>query len=1738
MKRLVLFLLLLSPILSFSQYEAAIWYFGENAGLDFNSGVPVVLTDGQIDTFEGCATISDPLGNLLFYTDGVTVWDSTHNIMPNGTGLLGNESSTQSAIIVPKPNSLNQYYIFTVDARGASALSSNGINYSTVDLSLNGNLGDIIKSEKNVPLISQAYEKITAVQHADNNSFWVISFIQNQFLAWRVDATGVNTTPIISTVSNAVDSRGYLKISPNGTKIACANFGNTNSMMIYDFNDSTGSVTNEVQLTLDNPNDVPYGVEFSGQSKKLYVTTSQLNGNEHITPGKLLQYDMLSPTISNSRVLIHSSNVNTRGAIQLAIDGKIYRALSISSLAQEGTIYLGIINNPEADGLLCNYVHDAIDISAGNPNRKVVEGLPPFIQSFFLSSISATDVCFGDATQFTLNSTIPPTSVIWDFGDPTTGANNFSTLVNPTHIFSSSGTFTVTATVTIGVDTSILTLNVTVYDSPVVTSPVTLIQCDDDLDGIVDFNLNEANQIISTNYLNENFTYFLTQADAQNNVNPIVNPTAFSNATASTVWARIVNNVNCFTTAQVILQVTSTNIPPTLMINFNECDTDIDGDDTNGITTFDFSSATSQIETALLPETNLAISYYENITDALAELNNIDPTNYTNTTAFSQQIVVRVDDLNNDCFGLGYHITLNVDSLPKFDLLNSIEFCFSPLNYTIGIQNPLTTYDYVWENNLGNIIGNSQNITVTSGGLYSVTATDTSGNNCVKTKNIQVIINSLPIITSPIILEKCDDDFDGIVDFNLNNANQLISSNYLNESFTYFLMQTDAQNNVNPIGNPTTFSNATATTVWARIVNSNNCFTTAEVILQVNSTEIPTGLMINYSECDTNVDGDDTNGFTTFDFSSVTSQIETALLPETNLAISYYENTTDALAGTNGIDPTNYTNTTAFSQQIAVRVENLTTGCFDVGYHITLNVDSLPQFDLLNSIEFCFSPLNYTIGIQNPLSSYDYVWKNNLGNIIGNSPNVTVTSGGLYSVTATDTSGNNCVKTKSIQVIINSLPIVTSPVLLGKCDDDIDGIVDFNLNNANQLISTNYLNESFTYFLTQTDAQNNTNPIGNPLTFTNTTTQTVWARVVNSNNCFTTAEVNLQVNLINIPVGLMVNFNECDDLTDGNDTNGITTFDFSSATNQILTALLPLNNLTITYYKNISDALAEINNIDPTNYRNTNSPYTQQIVIRVNNLLNDCLGVGYHVTLNVDSVPKFDLLNSIDFCLDSSNHIVGIENPTDTYQYTWRDPQGLVIGSSATVTVNMQGLHTVIATNSSNNCIKTKSIQVNFHNLPNVTTPVTLLLCDDDLDGIMNFDLNDADAHISTNHLNENFTYFLTENNAINNLNPIINSAAFSNGIASTVWARIVNNNNCFTTAKINLQVITINIPTNLMVNFNECDDLTDDNDTNGITTFNFSTATNQILNAMLPLDNISVTYYQNTPDALAKINSINPVNYRNTNSPFTQDIFARIDHNLIGCFKIEHLVTLNVDSVPEFDLIDTIEFCFITLEHSIGIENPFDNYEYVWKDGDNITLGETASIIINSGGLYYVTATNNNNCIKTKSIQVISLPIEPLLNFDKNNILLVDNTTNNTITVLTDNLPISTYEFSIDFESFQSNNFFENIPVGLHTISIRDIENCLESSIEVSVINIPNFFTPNEDSYNDTWHVTGIEFQPTSNVYIFDRFGKLIKILDPLGPGWNGLYKSNPLPSTDYWYKVELDDGRVLRGHFSLIRR
>jgi hypothetical protein len=366
--RIILLILLFSLNLYSQPGTNSNWYFGNGAGITFNSGTPVTLTNGVLSTTEGVATISDNSGNLLFYTDGVTVYNRNHVIMTNGTGLFGDASSTQSAIIVPKPGSPNIYYIFTSD----NDAGPNGIHYSTVDMSLSGGLGTI--TIKNTFLYAPSCEKLCVVRHCNNTDFWVIShdWNINIFRVWSVNSLGVGTIQSWSSVGITPSgitqsSYGQLKASSDGRKLAACYYGLTNGganiLQIYNFNNSTGFVTNAQTLAIDQG---LYGVEFSPNGNIVYAGT---NG------GLLLQFNISSGVLATmvaSRYIVSNAGPFI-GSLQIGPDGKIYVARNNTSLS--------VINNPNVIGVGCSYSNLSISL-AGRSSRM---GLPNFAPTYLYS---------------------------------------------------------------------------------------------------------------------------------------------------------------------------------------------------------------------------------------------------------------------------------------------------------------------------------------------------------------------------------------------------------------------------------------------------------------------------------------------------------------------------------------------------------------------------------------------------------------------------------------------------------------------------------------------------------------------------------------------------------------------------------------------------------------------------------------------------------------------------------------------------------------------------------------------------------------------------------------------------------------------------------------------------------------------------------------------------------------------------------------------------------------------------------------------------------------------------------------------------------------------------------------------------------------------------------------------------------------------------------------------------------
>ncbi|WP_292900897.1 gliding motility-associated C-terminal domain-containing protein [Nonlabens sp.] len=585
MKYILYFFVFVCSAFAKAQLESSFWYFGINAGIDFNTGSAVAINDGQLITGEGCATISDEFGNLLFYTDGSLVYDAAHIVMPNGTGLKGNSSSTSSAIIVPLPGTPNLYYVFTVDTDDLVYRNTEGLHYSIVDMSLNGGTGDIDPLNKNINLLPITSEKLTAISNDTGDGFWIISQFQDLFYSFELTASGLSTSPVISQVAPFVElitspitnvdvaaMRGYIKVNARGNRLVAAHFSNNTTaefagitdiltarsaayanggeLYLYDFDNATGVVSNPQPLLTRQDGGSIYGVEFSGNGQFLYAEVDYMNASTtqifELIRGEIVQYDLTASNIATSATVIHQDNITPfRGALQLGLDNKIYH-----SRFQQNA--LSVINNPDDAGTNATYTFNSFPLTQ---NTTAWYGLPIFVQSFLLNGeIEALDHCFGEEQSFSINSSANLVSVVWDFGDAASGAANSSNELNPFHLFSAPGVYTISATVDTLVQVFTITKTIEVLEQVAINSfPPLLEVCEEGFDKAV-FDLTEIGGIISTNN-NQTIRFYELEVDALEDQNSILNPSNYTNLFPTQEIFVRVSNPNCFQIYSFLIQI-------------------------------------------------------------------------------------------------------------------------------------------------------------------------------------------------------------------------------------------------------------------------------------------------------------------------------------------------------------------------------------------------------------------------------------------------------------------------------------------------------------------------------------------------------------------------------------------------------------------------------------------------------------------------------------------------------------------------------------------------------------------------------------------------------------------------------------------------------------------------------------------------------------------------------------------------------------------------------------------------------------------------------------------------------------------------------------------------------------------------------------------------------------------------------------------------------------------------------
>ncbi|NHM06236.1 T9SS type B sorting domain-containing protein [Flavobacterium sp. CYK-4] len=681
--------------------------------------------------------------------------------------------------------------------------------------------------------------------------------------------------------------------------------------------------------------------------------------------------------------------------------------------------------------------------------------------------------------------------------------------------------------------------------------------------------------------------------------------------------------------------------------------------------------------------------------------------------------------------------------------------------------------------------------------------------------------------------------------------------------------------------------------------------------------------------------------------------------------------------------------------------------------------------------------------------------------------------------------GNTCsVISDEVTLSLYALPVVAPVSTLVQCDDNNDGFTRVNLKEVEGAIA-NLVNRTFSYYrsLSAATVGNESSPdfINNPLGyFTNSTT--VWVRVLDLiHGCFSVAELNVVVSTTQVPPTFNRKFYRCDDFLDpygnsnanNNNRDGIASFDFSSVTNDIIAILPAGGNYRIKYYKNYQDAAMEI----------------------------DALGNNLEISQNPADAESIFRYRNREY--PSEQQIwVRIESIADNACY----------GLGPFVNLYVEPLPVAHRYND-NNLIRK---------------------CDDNQDGIFGFDTSVIETVVLNGQTNVTVSYFDLAGNPLPSPlpNPFVVNTSTTIRVRVTNNATLDPNGTCYD--EINLQFVVDKKPQAFPVNsslFSVCDDEADPNTQDSLYGFDTASIQSQILGGQTDM---IVKYYNGSGQPLQS-----PLP-----NPFltpSQNVTAVVENPINRTCPASINIPFLVKPTPRIallgrDLICSTDPSFYTaINAALQDGSSISNYSYQWYLNGQLIPGATQyTLNVNVAGTYMVDVTTSLGCMKTRIIDVVA---SDLAHIDQ--IIINDLSDSNTVEIIASGSGILVYSLD-DADDFQASNIFSDVPMGIHQVYVKDINGCgVVGPVEIYVLGIPKFFSPNGDDINDTWNLKGTSenYNKNARIRIFDRNGKFVKEIFGIDTGWDGTYQGRQLPADDYWYVIELEDARVLRGHFSLIR-
>lgn len=1296
---------------------------------------------------------------------------------------------------------------------------------------------------------------------------------------------------------------------------------------------------------------------------------------------------------------------------------------------------------------------------------------------------------------------------------------------------STSGVYTVNVSIPNGAGTCDISDDVTVTIDPNslnIALPDFSV-CDDAAqDGFEVFDLiQQANSILSgLNNTNLSVSFYVDQNDAIASANGMSG--SYTNtANPQTLYVRIEDSVSgCHGIATMNLIVNSA--PALVDYDHEECDTDTDQS-----IAFDL----NQFHNLINPSgTSLIYTYFANQVDADAGVNRIFSP-YTNINN-PDSIVIRGMNPLTGCYSTA-QVNITVNTPPELGSdFEEIDACDQ--DYDGFATFDLTSVENEFVAGLTNITityhSTAQDAEIGANAIANPSAFDNTIPN-VQTVYIRVVNSSNGCaIVAPVMLwtnyiidnvniqneSVCDDDGDGFVDFNLFTLGDRILSNTENIEIAFYTTEADQLADINRLDVNTPFTNTTnPQTLFIRLF-SPTCVEFAEIELEVlPAFDLPP--LSDQVYCD-----EDQDTVTSILLANFSADVLATIAPAAG-SVMYYTNQQDAETGINAI-----TSITSVTNPITVyvRVTNQ-SGCFDVS-DMSILVEPAPIANDLDDVTICDND-------QDGVSNVDLTLNESL---ITSTPNTTITyhllpihaaagSNAISNPASFDAStcsiyirveNNNtgCASIARQNIYVNTQPVFSAISEYNICESNTDGTADFLFRTKDLEVLNGQPGKYTSYHLNQADAIAGSNEINKNSNYQNISNpQTIWVRVTNNTDldCYGVDSFTIRVSPLpeyNTPTEVEI----CD-----GDNDGFSTFDLQNKIDEIQGN--HSNALTIDFFETSYGAILGSNPL-PLNFTNTVNP--QMIYVRVSN--SEGCAEFESFELRVIEGPSVNIVEPSRICDDDGDGLGIFDLTSRESEIIGNRPFNSVVSWHADLNDAMTGANVIndptsymISTNPDvvylrlyntvSGCYVISELQLVVTQPPLITDIDDYLFCETednvlDLTEVNNSIISpDAGAHLITYH-----ETLQDANNNTNDLNGLFTYTANS----TTVYVRVESQaTGCFSTDEFNILIQ----PAPALPALDTYDMEVCDTDSDGVELIDVT----QNLAALGNLDPAThtVEFYYNGDDARDQINQISG----NIIANDMMTIHTRVTNTELGCTSYGEFLTY-VNPLP----VSPIGNHYVICSDDVWVDGDTGNEgdTYLWSTGET-----TRDITITEEGTYTLVVTSEQGCEAPPAYFTVTKSSSADLEF----VTKVDFGDPNSITVMVNGE--GDYMYVLDNGEPQRSNVFLDVSPGYHEVVVIDENGCDPTPPQlVLIVDYPRYFTPNQDGFNDNWFVDNIDTFDSARFNVFDRFGKLLTSFDGDESGWDGTYNGNPMPSSDYWFTLDISDAGSdyqVKGHFSLKR-